>query len=74
MRGNDFGGETVVSAFNTDYTYESNMFEKPLHWRFYGDTVQVDQYPPMRGLRTDSWGWVLANAHAAFSSAELVDF
>ncbi|KAL2913711.1 hypothetical protein HK105_206727 [Polyrhizophydium stewartii] len=55
-----------TASFLRDNTYESPLFERALHWRFYGDHVQVEQYPPLRCIRTEEWGWILTNSYVVY--------
>jgi hypothetical protein len=51
----------IVARFKADYTYESEMFEQVLHWRFYCGNIQVEQYPEITCTRTSDWGWEMEN-------------
>ncbi|KAI8930157.1 hypothetical protein BC831DRAFT_110111 [Entophlyctis helioformis] len=58
---------SVSVEFRSDYSYHSPLFAKPLHWRFYGDHIQVEQYPPSRCVRTKDWGWVLTSQYSVYT-------
>jgi hypothetical protein len=60
------------ATFNSDYTYSSEIFNQPLHWRFYAGNIQVEQYPPIHCQRTSDWGWRMENPMVFYLEPEYV--
>eukprot|EP00274_Cyanoptyche_gloeocystis_P000294 CAMPEP_0196662340 /NCGR_PEP_ID=MMETSP1086-20130531/48270_1 /TAXON_ID=77921 /ORGANISM="Cyanoptyche gloeocystis , Strain SAG4.97" /LENGTH=165 /DNA_ID=CAMNT_0041997671 /DNA_START=207 /DNA_END=704 /DNA_ORIENTATION=- len=64
------GLQATRANFHPDFTYTSEMFDRPLNWQFYGpdNLIQVEQYPPLSASRTPNWGWELTNPYVVFKS------
>ena len=56
----------VDCKFYEDYTFQSDLFDHSMKWRFYAGSVQVEQYPPNLVTRTKDWGWTFENEHVVF--------
>lgn len=54
------------AQFNPDYTYESNLFENRMKWRFYAGQIQVESYPPLTCTRTKNWEWEIENGFVKY--------
>lgn len=56
----------LSAKFKEDYTYQSDLLDGDMRWRFYAGDVQVEQYPPLKPSRTRDWGWRLDNDFVVF--------